>query len=294
MFSTVTAGTPARFSASAMKRSPGPISCSPFSTNSAASASASARSTWRCMRSVSASRGRCTPGRSTSTSCQSSPVAMPRISRRVVCGLSETIATFPPTIRFTSVDLPAFGRPGQRHEAGAAHSVLQHAALEREHLAVVRLVVVAAQVEHAVHHGLGQVLGVLRADHHVAQLARPGRRAALVHGEGQHVGGPVDAAVLAVQRADPLRVHELDREVAVLDAGRGERGQRGSAQLLGHVDEVELDQRRQPCWRRAWPGAAAGPASRRTRCRRPRCAARACGAPRPRRRSARTRCPRPP
>ena len=94
-----------------MKRSPAPISCSPFSMNSAASASPSARTTPRCMRSVSVSRGRCTPGRSTSTSCQSSPVAMPRISRRVVCGLSDTIATLSPTIAFTSVDLPAFGRP---------------------------------------------------------------------------------------------------------------------------------------------------------------------------------------
>ena len=84
LLSTVTVGTPERFRASAMKRSPGPICCSPFSTNSAASASASVRSTWRCMRSVSASRGRCTPGRSTSTSCQSSPVTTPRISRRVV------------------------------------------------------------------------------------------------------------------------------------------------------------------------------------------------------------------
>src|SRR5579871_1234340 len=30
---------------------------------------------------------------------------------RVVCGLSATIATFWPTSTFSSVDLPAFGRP---------------------------------------------------------------------------------------------------------------------------------------------------------------------------------------
>src|SRR5688500_6141046 len=30
---------------------------------------------------------------------------------RVVCGLSETIASFTPTRRLSSVDLPAFGRP---------------------------------------------------------------------------------------------------------------------------------------------------------------------------------------
>ena len=64
------------------------------------------------MRSVSASRGRCTPGRSVSTSWKrSGAVTTPRIARRVVCGLSETIATLWPTIALTSVDLPTFGRP---------------------------------------------------------------------------------------------------------------------------------------------------------------------------------------
>ena len=111
LFTTVTLATPARAMAREMNRSPGPTECSPFNTKSAASASASARSTWRCIRSVSVSRGRCTPGRSTSTSCQSSPVTMPRTSRRVVCGLSDTIATLSATSAFTSVDLPAFGRP---------------------------------------------------------------------------------------------------------------------------------------------------------------------------------------
>jgi len=36
---------------------------------------------------------------------------MPRTARRVVCGLSEVIATFSPTIAFSRVDLPALGRP---------------------------------------------------------------------------------------------------------------------------------------------------------------------------------------
>jgi hypothetical protein len=63
------------------------------------------------MRSVSASRGRCTPGRSTSTICASGELATPRIARRVVCGLSDTIATLLPTMPLTSVDLPTLGRP---------------------------------------------------------------------------------------------------------------------------------------------------------------------------------------
>ena len=53
------------------------------------------------------------PGRSTSTSCQSGPLATPRIARRVVCGLSETIATLAPTIALASVDLPTLGRPAK-------------------------------------------------------------------------------------------------------------------------------------------------------------------------------------
>ncbi len=51
------------------------------------------------------------PGVSTKTICPSSSFRIPRRLRRVVCGLSDTIATFVPTSAFTSVDLPAFGRP---------------------------------------------------------------------------------------------------------------------------------------------------------------------------------------
>src|SRR5690349_25121284 len=36
---------------------------------------------------------------------------MPITRRRVVWGLSETIATLPPASAFTSVDFPTFGRP---------------------------------------------------------------------------------------------------------------------------------------------------------------------------------------
>ena len=42
---------------------------------------------------------------------RSASVTTPRIARRVVCGLSETIATLRPTIALTSVDLPTLGRP---------------------------------------------------------------------------------------------------------------------------------------------------------------------------------------
>ena len=51
------------------------------------------------------------PGVSTKTICASAVVTTPWIDVRVVCGLSATIATFWPTSAFSSVDLPAFGRP---------------------------------------------------------------------------------------------------------------------------------------------------------------------------------------
>ena len=114
--------------------------------------------------------------------------------------------------------------------------------MQREHLARVGLVVIPAQVEHSVHHRLGQVVGVLGADHHVAELARPRRGAALVDREGQDVGGRVDAAMLAIQLVDAAGRDELDRQVAVLDPGRLERRQRRAPQLVGNVDEVDLDQ----------------------------------------------------
>ena len=157
----------ARAAASAMKRSPGPTPCSPLTTSSAASDSASSRSTRRCMRSVSASRGRWTPGRSTSTSCVS-----PRRSRRRGSRGASSAAcrrrSRPCGRRcaLTSVDLPTFGRPASatKPRAGArshAHQ-RQQLGLEREHLAVVGLVVHAGEVQRAVDDRLAQVLGVRR------------------------------------------------------------------------------------------------------------------------------------
>ncbi len=64
--------------------------------------------------------------------------------------------------------------------------------------------------------------------------------------------GSSSDAVLAVELADALGVDERDGQVAVRYAGRLERGQRGRAQLLRRVDEIELD-RSQRAWRS--PGA---------------------------------------
>src|SRR5206468_10732436 len=131
--------------------------------------SAIPRSTRRCMRWVSASRGRWTPGRSVITSCQpaSVSVATPRIARRVVCGRSETIATRAPTIAFTRVDLPTFGRPATPTNPAllkGGHDLR----LQLQHLAVVGLVVIAAEMKGSVDRGLGRVGRLLGADEDVA------------------------------------------------------------------------------------------------------------------------------
>ena len=51
------------------------------------------------------------PGVSTNTNWAPGRCLTPRIRVRVVCGLSETIDTLRPTIAFSIVDLPTFGRP---------------------------------------------------------------------------------------------------------------------------------------------------------------------------------------
>ena len=94
------------------------------------------------------------------------------------------------------------------------------------------------QMEDAVHDSLLDVFGVLGADHDVAELTRPGGEPALVDRKRQHVGGPVDPAVLAVERADPILVDERDGEMPLLDPGRGERGEGGPAKQLRGIDQL--------------------------------------------------------
>src|ERR1700734_4076815 len=51
------------------------------------------------------------PGVSMKTICASGRLTTPWMVVRVVCGFSETMASFSPARAFKSVDLPAFGRP---------------------------------------------------------------------------------------------------------------------------------------------------------------------------------------
>src|ERR671919_482132 len=51
------------------------------------------------------------PGVSRKAICPRGSLRMPTMRLRVVCGLGETMATFWPRMRLSSVDLPALGRP---------------------------------------------------------------------------------------------------------------------------------------------------------------------------------------
>ena len=296
-----------------MKRSPGPTPCSPLSISSAASASVElvlhaprhARGQ-RVARALHA--GQVDQHELRSRRCG----ATPRIARRVVCGRSETIATFSPTIALIERRLADVRPPGERDEAAARHGAGsgEQLALQREHLAVVGLVVHAEQVQHAVDDRLAQVGGVLagrsrRRRARAAPLAGARRRRR--SGTTARRSGSACRGARALSSAIRSRVDELDRHVAVARRPRGGRAARTGARSRSAAArraraprrDLDVDHRRSGAADRARSAGGDRPSRARARRagsarRRPRrSAARACGARRPRRRSARTRCPRP-
>ena len=80
-------------------------------TRQTRSTSSTARRAVACMKLSSPPVGVWSPGVSTKTICAPARFLMPVIRLRVVWGRGETIASFWPTRRFRSVDLPVFGRP---------------------------------------------------------------------------------------------------------------------------------------------------------------------------------------
>jgi hypothetical protein len=94
--------------------------------------------------------------------------------------------------------------------------------------------------------GLGEVLGLLGADHDVAQLAGPGGRPVAVDRERQDVGGSVAVAVVAVELVDLGLADEGDREMQLaVDLSRRERGAGSRVEArrgLRRVDDLDLDQ----------------------------------------------------
>ena len=145
---------------------------------------------------------------------------------------------------------------GQRHEAAARQrlSRASNSALQRQHLAVVGLVVHADQMQHAVHDRLADVHGVLRADHHVAQLPQRLERIGAVDREGQHVGRLRLSSVAGVELGDPPGIHELDREMALLNSGRAGRQSAQAPHLIERRQVLPLRR-----GSRGAPGRAAAP-----------------------------------
>ena len=161
-----------------MNRSPGPTPCSALITNRQPSASSSSCSTRRCIRSVSASRGRWTPGRSTSTSCQSGAVgdAADRAARRLrLVGDDRHLGA---DDRVGERRLADVRPPGQRDEARprrrASHAPIASARPGARASRRRRSRDPCRSGAAAVDDRLAQIGRVLRADDDVAELARAG------------------------------------------------------------------------------------------------------------------------
>ena len=287
-----------------MKRSPGPPTpCSPLSDEQrgVGLGELAARRGAACARSARrAGAGR--PAGRRARAATSSRVATPRIARRVVCGLSETIATLRPTIALTSVDLPTFGRPASATKPDAGHPDPRHASPPGARASRRRRSRGPSR-RGAARRGRPPRGGPRCARGQIT--TSPSSRGAgaigavAVDREREHVGRPVLAAVLAVERPRSVcGVDELDRDVAVVDARRSRarartsaRGPRSARQRVRRCTSTSSTAHARRRRRSAGPQLAA-PGARRARRRPRRSAARACGARRPRRRSGRTRCPR--
>ena len=247
------------------------------------------------MRSVSASRGRWTPGRSVSTSCHSSGPRSPRRGSRGAWSAACRRRSPPsgPTIALTSVDLPTFGRPASAtkpERVTRTHATIS--ACSASISPCVGLVVHPHEVQHAVDDGLREVRRCARGRSR-RRRARAGRRPRPSSSTGNESTsvGPSLAAVLGVERGDPLGVDELDRDVArprrpPTRARSRTRRRSDSSGSAERADDLDLEHyscvRRLRLLRRPQLGRRrAGSARRRRR----RSAARACGARRPRRRS---------
>ena len=102
--------------------------------------------------------------------------------------------------------------------------------------------VVATEVEHAVHHGLRKVGGVLRADHYVAELARAGDLAGAVDGKGKDIGEGIQASEVSVQPANLVLLHQPNRYVPVAHARGRERGPRWDGERRIAPDDLYLRQ----------------------------------------------------
>jgi hypothetical protein len=98
-------------------------------------------------------------------------------------------------------------------------------------------VVVAREVEDAVHDRLLDVVGEFWTDDDVTELPRPGDRRGFVHGERKDVGRLVTAPEATVELANARSVDEHHAQVA-FQPDRIERDQGGPPELSRHLEIV--------------------------------------------------------
>ena len=93
-------------------------------------------------------------------------------------------------------------------------------------------------MKHAVNGGLDQIGRVLRADDDIAELSRSSRRSDSIDREREHVSGLVLGPMEVIELANPRLGDELDREMAVADPGRPQRGRDSVTQVGWDVGKV--------------------------------------------------------
>ena len=228
-----------------MKRSPPPLRSAPLSTNSAASHSASSRSTRRCMRSVSASRGLWTPGRSTSTSCQALALEL---------AVHDPADRAPGRLRLVRGDrhlraddrvherrLADVRAPGDRDEARSGSCAAAPSSTRSWSASIspssVSWSCPARCRTPWTRPPRGR--GVLGADHDVAELARA-RRSARPRRPGTPARRSGSSSPRCSRFSSRIRsgVHELDAQVAVRDAA-ARSAARAAAPQLGRALDLE-------------------------------------------------------
>ncbi len=175
------------------------------------------------------------------------------------------------------------GTAGESDEAGPRHrrpSITR--VLEREHLAASVSWSKPQRCRDSVDRRLGYLRAVRLADHHVTQLARTGAWADSVDGEGEDIGGGVLCrGARGSARACGPRRPARPRGARRLTPAAASAAATAVRRFAGTSE-------------RSTVVTASGATRARRAPRRPRrCAAPACGGPRPRRRSGRRRCPGP-
>ena len=184
---------------------------------------------------------------------------------------------------------------GQRDEARRGSPVHQ-LRLQGQHLAVVGLVIHAGEMQRAVDDRLAQVLGVLGADHDVAELARAGRRRRpRRRGTRARPSGPslprCSALSSAIVSASTNATATCPSSTSRRRERERRRGARSRPRAERRAARRDLDLKHK---RAAVGGPQLGRKRSRARRRPRRCAGPGGGARRPRRRSARSPPRRPP